>query len=190
MRRLLLGLALASMVVLGLAPKANAQFAVSVNNPYTATSFSVSGGLTPLGYEVTTYSAPYAAYAPTSVYVSAPTTTYATSYLVPTVVTTPRVTSYIAPTAYYTPTTYLSSTTYVAPTSYLTPTAFVATPTTYVTTPTTYVAPTSYAVTVPTVNVQTSAPVVVPTGYYVGYRPGLVGRILQGIYGGPVYYPY
>ena len=71
MVRQLFGLAVAGAVLFGMS-NANAQFAVSVGNPYTGQSFAISGGPTPFGYGVTTYSGGYPVYAAPSVYVSTP----------------------------------------------------------------------------------------------------------------------
>jgi hypothetical protein len=193
MRRQLFGLAAAGLLAISAASEANAQFAVSVGNPYTGQTYSVSGGMTPYGYEVTSFSTPAPVYAPTSFYVSSPVTTYATSYVAPTVstsyvvptVSTVLPTTYVSPTSYYTATSYTPTiytpTTYAVPTSYYAATSYVA--------PTAYYAPTGYGVAIPTSSVQPYAPVY-PTGYAVGYQPGLVGRVMRAIYGGPVLYPY
>ena len=162
MVRQLIGLAVAGAVVLGSASKANAQFSVSVGNPYTGQSFAISGGATPYGYGVTTYSGGYPVYAAPSVYVSTPYSTYSSGYSVPPVVAAPRVTTY--------------SSNYVAPAPLPTySTTYVAPPVTYY--PTTYYTPTvrTYAAPAP--------------GYYV-YRPGIVRRALRGVFGGVEYYPY
>jgi hypothetical protein len=166
MVRQLFGLAVAGAVLFGTASTANAQFAVSVGNPYTGQSFAISGGATPYGYGVTSYSGGYPVYGAPSVYVSTPYTTYSSGYSVPPVVTTPRTTTYT--TTSYVPPAPLPAPTYT--------TSYVAPPVTYY--PRTYYTPTvvrTYAAPAP--------------GYYV-YRPGIVGRAMRGVFGGVNYYPY
>jgi hypothetical protein len=111
MRRQLLGLAAAGALLLGSVSTANAQFAVSVGNPYTGQNFSVSGGFTPYGYGVSTAVNPYPTYAPTSVYVAAPgVTTYSSGYYGPSPYYAPR--AYVAPSTYYAPSAYYPATSY------------------------------------------------------------------------------
>ena len=152
MRRQLLGLAVAGSLLLGSAATANAQFAVSVGNPYTGQNFSISGGFTPYGYGVSSSVNPYPAYAPTSVYVAAPgVTTYSSGYY--------------GPSTYYVPRAYVAARPYVAPTTYYAPSA--------------YYPAANYSMSVPTVGVSTYTPIY-STGYYA--RPAITatGQVCSG----------
>ena len=183
MVRQLFGFAVVGAWLLGFMSNANAQFAVSVGNPYTGQSFAINGGPTPFGYGVTTYSGGYPVYAAPSVYVSTPYTTYSSGYSIPPVASVPRVaTTYTTPPPPPAPPT--TTTTYS--TNSTLPAALPPTTTTYVPASTTTYYPTTYSYYTPTVQVRTYAP---PPGYYV-YRPGIVRRALRGVFGGVEYYPY